>query len=526
MTEDKRNIEKLLQENLKGRKVAVPDFVWGEVEKKIKPKKKRHALFWLWGAGFGILFLGGGYFLWSSPMFKSNEVPCYYADLDRSNGNYLFEKYGQETESYYTVNDEPNGVSTKEALEDLEPSMEDAQPSNFLAGVATDKEPEETLQDLLSTDQNNSSQPEQIITENSEVETETIENPNQDNVERIADNSAEETEENSEDKTIDESDEDNVQSVTDNSTEEGNDITQDETTNGEVEDEPNLSDENLTVENSNEEVVEVVDTVRESTHTENEEELVETDEPSEDSTLIETNTPDDSVPDEPDETPLSNWTLGLHGGYSSFDMAVFKEMFTSGVLSNRTFPSSGMDFNIDLNYHIGDKFSIFTAVHYNRKSTEFNYAVLTDDQGYFQHVIQGNALPVDEINDVDESCNCYLIEDVSANYLITSFFIDLGLRYDFTLTEKLRLGAKLFAGTDLSTSFLLKAPTILDVEDQTRRFSLFKTALGADLGYSLTDHWELAFSSSYHVGFPAVAHEIYARRFSELITGFGINYRF
>lgn len=498
MNEDWGNIETMLQNNLTGRKVEVPQLVWDNVEKAITEKNKKRGFFWIWGAGVLSLLIISGCTLIYHFFFAKQDQVCYASQRDSSEINYLYEKYVLKTGFQEEENVMAFSLTDQIGIRKPDSSAIGFNSVDFSVTATNSKmdEGDDTarmeLQDRMNVVANgydsSLADGKQGVENNDRVKKE--QDVDLVNV-KLKDDATD------------------FEDISVNEVEKpGDDFTVPVDHNG---------DQNELVVNAHDSLPEIstVDSVMATAR-------VETD--TANNTVQDQSVASLNMSGQMDET--AKWSIYFSGGYSSFDMAVFKPEFRSGALSNRTFKSGGSDFKLGGRYDLTEKITLGLALNYNWKNTRFNYAVRTDDQGYFEHIIKGNPLPVEEINDDDQSCNCYLIEDVSLQYGIQTLFTDLTAQFYFLKTAKLEVAGGVSVGTDLTTRLRIKGVTPLAVQNRQASFSVLKAGLGIEANYKIGNRLGVVLRPDYQFIVPVKDHPFYSQRINEMILSAGLLYKF
>lgn len=210
--------------------------------------------------------------------------------------------------------------------------------------------------------------------------------------------------------------------------------------------------------------------------------------------------------------------IAMYGGTSMYEMAVFKEYFTSGQLSKRTFKSSGFEVGAGLNYKLGNKFGIYSNIAFNRKITSFNYNLAITESDYFDHVLNGELLPIETIID-NGIGNCFLVENVAAQYKIDSWLISLGTTYELLKWRKLSVGLDLRFSANLNSTMDLEKLTVLKIQDYSNeKFNYLKIGGGLAIDYRFSDRFSAGIAPVYHFQLNPDKQSFYAGRTKELVV--------
>ncbi len=226
------------------------------------------------------------------------------------------------------------------------------------------------------------------------------------------------------------------------------------------------------------------------------------------------------------EKKMSPWSVVFNLGYNAFDITALADDFRSGAISNRVFPSFGLNAKPQVQYHLNSKLKLRSKLDFGYKKSEFKYDILTDDQGYFIHEIQGNDLPLEEINDQDESCNCYVIKGSGAQYNISSLDWSLGFEAQIIKFKAFRVGIGADLGTQLWSKFKTNSSTVLDIEpSETSWLKTVNWSVDMPVSYPLGENLELLMTPSYREQLPQGGHYVYQKKLREFMWDFGVRLR-
>ena len=191
-------------------------------------------------------------------------------------------------------------------------------------------------------------------------------------------------------------------------------------------------------------------------------------------------------PDKMEEnTHNSLFSLGIYGGPSLYNTATFKDYFSSGQLSNRTFASSGFELGLQARFKIGNRFRIYAGLAFNQKQTQFNYNLAITEADYFTYLVNGEKVPLANIRD-DGTNSCFLAKDVLVRYQIQSTLLSLGTQFEFLKMGRFSAAADLRLSCNIYSSLKLKETKVLDIQKpDSESFSYFQPGAGLLLNYEI-----------------------------------------
>ncbi|MBL4649866.1 MAG: hypothetical protein JKY03_09050 [Aureispira sp.] len=214
-------------------------------------------------------------------------------------------------------------------------------------------------------------------------------------------------------------------------------------------------------------------------------------------------------------------------GYSSYKMSLWNSSFVFGDLSNRKFRSSGVNASISFGYQISPWLNPMVGFNYNNKQAEFNYNALYDDEGYFSHNIQGNEMPLDEINDSDLLCNQFILYDIKAVFSITSLSLTVGNRFNLLQLKRIGIGIDLDLSYQLELISKVNVTSIskIDVSGNLTEMFNSKIAVGVNLNYQLSRQFRLFIHAEY-IFKPYNLNNFHRSDTHELINSIGLRFNF
>ncbi len=224
--------------------------------------------------------------------------------------------------------------------------------------------------------------------------------------------------------------------------------------------------------------------------------------------------------------PKSNsiFSLGIYGGPSMYNSAVFKDYFTSGQLSNRTFASSGFELGLQARFKIGNRFQVYAGFAFNQKQTQFNYNLAITEADYFTYVANEEKVPFENIQD-DGANNCFLAKDVHVRYQTQSLLLSLGTSFEFLKIRKFSAAVDLRLSCNVYSSLQLKEIRVLDIQEpNSEKFSYFQPGAGLSLNYQLNRRISLGLSPFFSKQF--YLKESYSRKLSELVIPVTVSFQF
>ncbi len=231
------------------------------------------------------------------------------------------------------------------------------------------------------------------------------------------------------------------------------------------------------------------------------------------------------IPDELAEKPRASFfSLGVYGGPSLYHTAVFKDYFTSGQLSKRTFASSGFELGLQARFKVGERFRIYAGLAFNQKQTRFNYNVAITQTDYFTYVINNEKVPLENIHD-DGTNSCFLAKDVAARYQIQTVLISLGTSFEFLRIGRFSAAADLRLSGNVFASLKLKEMQTLDIaQPQSEKFSYLQPGAGLLLNFRLNQRISLGLAPFFGKQF--YLKESFSRKMEELVVPLSASFTF
>ncbi|MDF3027985.1 MAG: hypothetical protein K0S23_2292 [Fluviicola sp.] len=221
-------------------------------------------------------------------------------------------------------------------------------------------------------------------------------------------------------------------------------------------------------------------------------------------------------PDELDENKKNSlFSLGIYGGPSLYNTAAFKDYFSSGQLSKRTFASSGFELGLHARFKIGNRFRIYAGLAFNQKQTQFNYNLAITEFDYFTYLVNGEKVPLANIRD-DGANSCFLAKDVLVRYQIQSALISLGTQFEFLKMGRFSAAADLRLSCNIYSSLKLKETRVLDIQKpNSENFSYFQPGAGLLLNYEINSWISVGLSPFFSKQF--YLKESSSRKMDELV---------
>ncbi|MFT5819662.1 MAG: hypothetical protein ACI8ZM_000887 [Crocinitomix sp.] len=208
----------------------------------------------------------------------------------------------------------------------------------------------------------------------------------------------------------------------------------------------------------------------------------------------------------------TNNTFGLlaYGGYMAFDQAVFKPYFTSGVLSQVSFPSVGSEFGLGAYYRFNNRFEFSLIGSYAQQQTSFNYDLMISESDFFNLYENDVEIPLENLDD-PTSCNCFLAQDASLDYSIQTLAISLNASYDLIKKPRYSFGPLVGFGTVANTKFTNNSSTIIGFSPELKeRFTSSILRMGLNFHYQITPKMQVGLAPSFNLQF-AKKSSIYAK---------------
>ncbi len=469
---EQHDLEKLLKDNLSDKTANVPDFVWDNIEEELFPKKKRRGFFWLFFIGIGLITgLSAAYLFTGNSSEKNGQLSKNKLAIENDKSSAPVHKRVC-TEDY----SREKSISKNASEQSIQTAGNRPATSfmgkgrNSVSGVsaASSSSDKKTHENRTSIGKNNL-------------------NPLPDPIDNAGNTSS-------------------AGNLTDNG--ETNDNKTELTENNQPDKKESLETE---------------------TNTETEKES-ETDEPE---TAVATDTlkntsaaPDAVKPDEESGEKPTRFAVSVYGGTSMYDMAVFKDYFTSGQLSNRPFKSGGVEIGAGFSYKIKPKLGVYSNISFNRKNTSFNYNLAITQADYFQHYSVGELIPLGNIED-DGANSCFLAKNVSAEYQINSWLFSLGTTYQLLQWKKITLGADLRFSGNLNSKLQMNELTVIQIQPyENERFNYFKLGGGLLLDYRIRRNLSIGIAPMYHWQFNSDKQSFYKGKLTELVLPLSFTFHF
>lgn len=210
----------------------------------------------------------------------------------------------------------------------------------------------------------------------------------------------------------------------------------------------------------------------------------------------------------------SFFSLGVYSGVSLFNTATFKDYFTSGQLSKRSFASSGFELGFQGKFSVGKRFGIYAGLAFNQKQTQFTYDLAITESDYFNYITAGEKIPFENIRD-DGSNSCFLAKDVSASIRMRSTILSVGTTIELWKTKLFSVSADFRLSGNIQSDLLLKELRVLDIPRPTsEHFSYLQPGIGIQLNYRLSTRFSLGFAPFFSKQF--YLKKSFSRRMDEL----------
>lgn len=217
-----------------------------------------------------------------------------------------------------------------------------------------------------------------------------------------------------------------------------------------------------------------------------------------------------------EDTKKSNYGLVIYGGPALFDIAVFKPYFSSGALSNRTFPSSSYEIGLGFYYTIKEKFNLSFIGNYNTLQSEFKYDLMISENDFFNLYENGKVIPIENL-DNPETCNCFLAEDAALSYKINRISLAFSASYDLISRPKFTFGPNVSFSSVLSSKFSNKSSSIIEFSvEQKEKFIGTNFQIGFGFDYRITNRFSVGLAPSYGIQF-AKKSSIYAQNLTQIL---------
>lgn len=219
----------------------------------------------------------------------------------------------------------------------------------------------------------------------------------------------------------------------------------------------------------------------------------------------------------------SSWlAIGIFGGPSLYHSAVFKDYFTSGQLSKRTFTSSGFELGLQARVKLGDRFRIYAGFAFNQKQTQFRYNVAITEADYFTYIENGEKVPLENIHD-DGMNSCFLAAGVTAKYKIQTTSISIGTSFEFLRIGKFSAAADLRLSGNLYSSLKLNEILVLDIpQPPSETFSYLQPGAGLLVNFRLNPKISIGLAPFFSKQF--YLKESFSSKLDELVIPLSVSF--
>jgi hypothetical protein len=207
-----------------------------------------------------------------------------------------------------------------------------------------------------------------------------------------------------------------------------------------------------------------------------------------------------------------------------YDLAVFKDYFVSGQLSNRSFHSSGFEVGAGFSYQVSNKFGIYSQFSFNQKQTSFDYNIAITQSEYFNRILAGELIPIENIVENGPD-NCFLA-NVKGDYKINSVFFSLGSTCEIIRYKKFSISANILFSTNFFAGLKMhEFTTLLIQEPHSESFNSLKVGAGLNIDYYLRKNVSIGISPMYYLQFNH-KQSFYANKLKEMILPLNFKYYF
>lgn len=226
--------------------------------------------------------------------------------------------------------------------------------------------------------------------------------------------------------------------------------------------------------------------------------------------------------DEKEQMPSSCVSIGIFGGPSLYHSAVFKDYFTSGQLSKRTFASSGFELGLQARVKLGNRFRVYAGLSFNQKQTQFKYNVAITEADYFTYIENGEKVPLENIHD-DGMNSCFLAKDVTAKYQLQTVSVSIGTSFEFLRIGRFSAAADLRLSGNIRSSLKLQEMQVLSiVQPRAEKFSYLQPGAGLLLNFRLNRRISLGLAPFFSKQF--YLKESFSRKLDELVIPLSVSF--
>ncbi|AEA43788.1 outer membrane beta-barrel protein [Fluviicola taffensis] len=471
---ENKRLDQLLKDQLSEGTTPVPDFVWDKIEEELFPKKKRRGFFWWFFSGLCILIMGGlfGIAFSGQKAHSQNTVLSKNSASESLNTSVLSTKYPIRNMKFTTI----NPAKTKGCSQYREHATETTKHSDFGPNPVRKKHDTNTHQKTSKSFSKKHSKSKMTLSISSKDLLSKKTDPRPSSIKQ------------------NQKDLNNLNvPITDQNT----------TTHS--------TPENQEVEAKTESTLKSDSIINKSLSYSEILALIKRDSPENPNELKE-------------EKRNSFFSLGIYGGPSLYSTATFKDYFSSGQLSNRTFASSGFELGLQARFKIGNRFRVYAGLAFNQKQTQFTYNLAITEADYFTYIANGKKIPLANIQDEGPNL-CFLAKDVLVRYNIQSAFISLGTQFEVLKIGRFSAAADLRFSCNIYSSLTLKETKVLDIQQpNSENFSYFQPGAGLSLNYQLNQRISLGLSPFFSKQF--YLKESFSRKMDELVIPVTVSFQF
>ncbi len=213
----------------------------------------------------------------------------------------------------------------------------------------------------------------------------------------------------------------------------------------------------------------------------------------------------------------SHWALTVFGGPNIYTISVFKPYFTSGLLSQQIFKSKGFEFGMGAEYKLNKHIRFSSVLSYNSKQSEFKHDLVITESDYLSNYQNNILIPVSNLDNSD-NCNCFLAEDASLNYKVSSLNISVGSHFKLYETKRFDILMNLNVSTNFITTFKEISSTVIDFGgDVSDNFNSIRLGGGFIFDIKLNKRITLGLSPTYFMTNYSKDTKIHAEILKEVV---------
>jgi hypothetical protein len=210
-------------------------------------------------------------------------------------------------------------------------------------------------------------------------------------------------------------------------------------------------------------------------------------------------------------------SVNINAGTTYFDMALYKNYFATGALSNRNFTANGVDLQIGFYYPLSQKISLKTDISFNQKNAEFNYALRVSSTDFLNYNNNKTLIPIESLD--ENVCNkCAVINDAETKFSIQSSMLQTGIAYNFLSRKKFTLSLIPQIGLVTHSALKVKSNNVVaGIESTTENANAIITSCGTSFYYQISPTMQIGILPSYRLMVPLTTQSFNAKVVKEFV---------